>query len=531
MDDLNKTIRQKSVSESELQTPPNKSHKYGQSSRTLRPRKILSGEESEKSTKEKLPAKPSKGNPNIIDLNQEVLNLVGSSSDEEYQDFELPNIGLWQQVLAEKTKTAESMADEEAQARMEDQMAQMALMVQQLAAASLQNTENTRRMIASREANENVGVTNLCKNTIIQFKRENVTNFLNSVEAACQAYEGQVERIVAVLKYAKLRIEGDPLIEATDFGTFEDFKVMITKRFLQSDSYMQLHSKLTHSPQAAGEKTKMYADRLELTQRDYVRALKSHYISINQELTVSRVQEAENTTTKAFMIGLRDEIRKYIIGGTPATFAEAVQMALEGEQANELKKASMTTPIADTTEKKPGPYQSYRGNYRQIFQQRGASNQRFTRGYNRGYQGGNTSYNRGGGYGQGQNGPAPSGNQQQDEKRSGVEQVAPTQNTNNNANYRPRGNGAQYSNRGGCYTCGDTRHRAADCRKGYAAQVASMEHTQDESYYDSAGYDHNEQPRENWRSSEEDSKNDVWPLPDSVCSAATIQIGKGHYFQ
>lgn len=390
-------------------------------------------------------------------------------------------------------------------------------MFAQLTAVQQTQAQAADRAATAALASASNSVDNACKNLIVPFKKDNVTNFLASVESVCNKYGDDEARVVQVLNYAKLRVDSDPIIEKTNFATFAAFKSTLTQKFLQTKSHTQLMAQLLLTTQGADEKTKAYADKMEALKCDYIKALGTEY-----DISVDRMAEAERTATRSFMTGLRDDILKYI-KSEPTDFSSAVARAMEGEQANDLKKrATQIITASEAAVKKPANFTSFRGNPRQNYQMRGGYNRGYNRGAYRGYQGGN--YNRSGGY-QGQSGALANNNQQQDDKQQrngGGPDGVGSNNTNTNANTRPRGNGNFQGNRGGCFVCGDVRHRAADCRQ-RIPQAASVEQVYDErEYYDDYSYDQYEQ--DSWRSAGNASKNEEEPPQGSSCSAAAAQL-------
>lgn len=320
--------------------------------------------------------------------------------------------------------------------------------------AQSQLTSNAHWLADAQKANATNEVLDSCDEMIITFKKENVTNFLASVGACCRKFNGDAEKIAKVLEYAKLRVEHNVLVEVTTFETFEQFETMLTARYLQTKTHTHLMLQLLMSRQGNAEKTKDYANKFEAVKEEHLRALKSYYARKGFEFSVSRIDEAEMTATWAFITGLRDDVRKYI-QSMPKKFSEAVSMALDGEQANELrKKANRNSAATEPAERKRFVSRAYMGNSRQHSQPRGGY-----RGYNRGYQGANSYYNRATGQS-----TANTGNQQQDNKSIAIQRngggpdVAGFSNNYNT----PRGNGRPQINRG-CFVCGDRRHKAVDC--------------------------------------------------------------------
>lgn len=512
MSELNKTFRDRSASESDTaSTPKTKAKK---STKTLPARRTNYSTRSSTAKQQDilLPTTSNAGNQDLINLNNSPNN-----SGEEFHGFQsnspVADQGQWAGLLEWNEEARMANADETLQA-----LARLAESTQQLAEARIASSTNA--------------VLTSCKNKIIPFKLGNVQNFLSSVKSTCEEFAESPENIVRVLDYAKLRVDHDTTISSTTFATFQEFSVLFTKRFMPITCHMSLMTQLLTSCQGKNESTKAYTDKMELVKENYIKALDSSYRSENQELSELRRGEAEKTATEAFMRGLRDDIRKYILE-KPTSFTAAVALALHGEQSNEMKrKSELSSSVADSADKKPTTYQNFRGNSRQGYQQRGGFNRGANRGFARGYQGGNSNYNRS--YYQGQNNTSATGNQQRDEKS--VIGGGPVQAGSNNinagpSNFRPRGNGQ--ASRGACYVCGDYGHRAAECSQ-RVARVAAVEQSYGEQqYYDDRGYDNSyEHEPENWRVNDNEAKNDPQPLSDSTCSAATIRIlGRGHFSQ
>lgn len=468
------------------------------------------------------------GNKSCNIFDGDTINLEDSTRDDS-------------QILNNNTSSAEeagpfanllNWAKEKQSPKMEEQMADLLVKLAQSQLRSEEEAQrraaadaaNAQRMADAEATNANSKVLNSCVKLIIPFKKENVPNFLKAVEACCREFNDHPERIAKVLEYAKLRVDNDVLITETTFETFEDFKRLITARYLKTQSHTQLMSQLVMARQGRAEKTKVFADRVEALKEEYCRALKTDYVGKGKVFSVDRIDEAERTATGCFMTGLNDDVRKHI-RGDPDIFSDAVAMALAGEQANELNKKAdialeQSKPYAPTTN-------AYRGNARQNPQQRGGYRGN-ARGYNRGYQGANSYYNRASNY---QQSAAASG-QQQDGKvvavqnNGGGPDVAGSSNNYN----RPRGAAAPQMNKG-CFECGDLRHKAVDCTR-RAARVATVEQFYDNSnYYDDRGFDQTfDHEQVNWRSQDDSSKNEDMPQ-HSTCSAAQVQTGQGHYTQ
>ena len=79
---------------------------------------------------------------------------------------------------------------------------------------------------------------NICKTTIIPLKKNNVRNFLTSVNAAIKACG--IAHLADVLEYAKTRVDNDVVVSATEFETFKDPEQTVLRQFKPTQDDMQI---------------------------------------------------------------------------------------------------------------------------------------------------------------------------------------------------------------------------------------------------------------------------------------------------
>ena len=174
---------------------------------------------------------------------------------------------------------------------------------------------------------------NICKTTIIPFKKNNVRNFLTSVNAAIKAC-GEA-RLADVLEYAKTRVDNDVVVLATEFETFRDFEQTVLRQFKPTQDDMQIAHLIAFLQQSQNESVTDYGKKaLDLKQK-YVDALYVKYSANNKNLSLTRIKEAEDLVKRHFINGLKGFI-KTNMRSEPSSLIEAVSMAEAAEGCKSL---------------------------------------------------------------------------------------------------------------------------------------------------------------------------------------------------
>lgn len=174
-----------------------------------------------------------------------------------------------------------------------------------------------------------------CRQTIIEFKANNVRNFLNSVRSAVDA-EAENENKSIVLDYAKTRVGNDILISTTTFDNFGDFERQVLQQFKPAQDHLQLNQEIMLLGQGSDD-LKKYAKRVTELSANYTEALYASYRAKGLELDPNRVLEAEALVTRHFIIGLKKDVRDFI-RTDPTNLAMAISLATSAETSAQLSR-------------------------------------------------------------------------------------------------------------------------------------------------------------------------------------------------
>lgn len=85
-----------------------------------------------------------------------------------------------------------------------------------------------------------------CKTNIIEFKKKNIRNFLNSVKVALDEFEEtDVDCRKKVIEYARARVDNDIVISQNNYADFDSFKKDVLKQFKPPMDTLQITQAIT----------------------------------------------------------------------------------------------------------------------------------------------------------------------------------------------------------------------------------------------------------------------------------------------
>lgn len=246
-----------------------------------------------------------------------------------------------------------------------------------------------------------------CSKFIVTFDPKNVRAFMNSVHDCLDEFESEEDK-KKVLRYAKNRVSGSPVVAASEFKDFEEFEKLMNQQFKPVKNHLQLNQEITLMMQKSNESVGQFGNRAAQLKADYIEALYSAYKANAETLPISRMQEGEALVTKHFVLGLKIEI-KINIRTEPKSLTEAIGLAEAAATAAGLAEVSKS-----------------------FNEMKRASNNKYSRGSH--YQRGN--FRGGRGHYSGHNSPSASKNS---DEKSGQNESK------------------------GCWACGDEGHRKFEC--------------------------------------------------------------------
>lgn len=190
--------------------------------------------------------------------------------------------------------------------------------------AMQQIAEALRLLTANQISSESGKTLAICRQTVIDFKKENVRNFLNSVGSAYEAVQGEDQKL-RVLDYAKTRVGSDILISNKIFESLDDFEQDVLRQFRPAQDHLQLNQEIMLLRQGEDDIHK-YGKKATDLQAKYTEALYASYRAKNLHLDVGRIMEAEALITRQFVIGLKRNTREFI-RTEPENLAMAISLA------------------------------------------------------------------------------------------------------------------------------------------------------------------------------------------------------------
>jgi hypothetical protein len=211
-------------------------------------------------------------------------------------------------------------------------------------------------------SNSNTLVNSICKNTVINFKKDNIRNFLNSVENAIEETGDDPEKTKKVLKYAQARVDSDAVISAKTYEKFEDFKIDILRQFKATKTCEHIQQELMMLQQKDDETVQKYGKRATELNSAWIEALYAEKGLKNENVEPTRHGEMEARVINHFISGLKRWV-KAEFRGVPVTLPKAISIAGVAEasahmqrvasQMNEDKKKPKPKPFVKNVGEKP----------------------------------------------------------------------------------------------------------------------------------------------------------------------------------
>ena len=210
-------------------------------------------------------------------------------------------------------------------------------------------TQNIQLLTRNQISEVRDKVKSRCRQTIIEFKSNNVRNFLNSVRSAVDAEENN-EHKVMVIDYAKTRVGNDITISTTTYANFGDFEKSVLAQFKPAQDHLQLNQEIMLLSQGQDD-LKKYAKKATELSANYSEALYASYRAKELELDPNRVLEAEALVTRHFIIGLKKDIRDFI-RTDPTNLAMAISLATSAETSAHLSRLVYNQSRQDNGDKR-----------------------------------------------------------------------------------------------------------------------------------------------------------------------------------
>lgn len=231
------------------------------------------------------------------------------------------------------------------------QLAQIQLQQQEQTAANqnlqIQQPENQRQ----RPGEVLKNVTNI----IIKFDKNNIMNFLESVELALDMTPAAEDKLI-VLKIAKQRVTGSVSIETKTYVTFAALKTDVLLAFKPKRSVVEIESMLNRLNQKDKETVDEYAKRAFTLKTEFEQATQADRIANGSVLDAVRLAEMERQVSRNFLNGLNNYVIRFV-NERPPTMTEAVGVAMEAEsistQRFEMQKMEALSKKIGSIEKKP----------------------------------------------------------------------------------------------------------------------------------------------------------------------------------
>lgn len=196
-------------------------------------------------------------------------------------------------------------------------------------------------MSNDRKKSFNPNVMQTCKTLIINFKAENVSNFLSSVRDAID--EVGEENAKKVLNYAKTRVEKSTVISQQEYSDFKKFERDVLTEFKPPQNLSQMTLKVSLMIQEEDNVTE-YGKKATLLKENYLSAIVHYYKDC--EVPKRRLQEAEDLLIDRFVTGLKSYVRGYM-NGKQKTLALAISAAREAESC--ARVAKFATAVKEKT--------------------------------------------------------------------------------------------------------------------------------------------------------------------------------------
>ena len=177
-------------------------------------------------------------------------------------------------------------------------------------------TQNIQLLTRNQISEVRDKVKSRCRQTIIEFKSNNVRNFLNSVR----------------------------------YANFGDFEKSVLAQFKPAQDHLQLNQEIMLLSQGQDD-LKKYAKKATELSANYSEALYASYRAKELELDPNRVLEAEALVTRHFIIGLKKDIRDFI-RTDPTNLAMAISLATSAETSAHLSRLVYNQSRQDNGDKR-----------------------------------------------------------------------------------------------------------------------------------------------------------------------------------
>lgn len=308
-------------------------------------------------------------------------------------------------------------------------------------------TQLMAKMVDVQQQSSTRSVTNVCRNTIITFKKENVRNFLHSVEQAYKEYDGVEDLQLKVLEYAQSRVDTNVEISQKTYESFESFKKDMLNQFKPKEDILQLNQKILMLQQTHDETVEAFGNRTVILKDKYEDALYAHYELRGKKLDELRLSESEDLLTRHFVLGLKKYVRDFV-RGEPENLSKAISAASTAEASAGLARTIST--YHDQKPKNAKQNDAKTSNFKNRGGFHGAARGGFNKSYN------NQKYSNNG--------------------RSNYEAQKPQQ-ASNAGKAGPSGEQREQREprKQGCWTCGDLNHKQAECKAKTRSFTASAE--------------------------------------------------------
>lgn len=203
-------------------------------------------------------------------------------------------------------------------------------------------------------------IQSLCLKYIVKFDSKNVRSFMNSVSDCLEECDDD-DDVKKVLRFAKNRVTGNPIVAATEFATFEEFEDLMNAQFKPLKNHLQVNQEISFLMQKENENVTQFGARAVLSKVEYIEALYASYKAEKEELPLTRIKEAEALVVKHFLLGLKNET-KVNIRSEPKSLTEAIGLAEAAATAAGLAEVSKT--FADHQKSASAKHFNSRGGFR-----------------------------------------------------------------------------------------------------------------------------------------------------------------------
>lgn len=221
---------------------------------------------------------------------------------------------------------------------MEKKMAEMENMIKEMA-------ELNKKLVSMMEKSEQAqisvqqnNVLGVCRNGIVNFKKDNIRNFLNSVKSTIARFEPEHLKL-EVLEYAKSRCDQNIVISEKKYQNYDDFEADVLQQFKPARTSTDVHNEITMLKQKDHEPIQEFAHRAMALKTAYLDALFADRKAKGLELEVSRIEEAEGFLVDQFFGGLRSRIRDFI-REKANNLSEMISLARSADSSSQISQAA-----------------------------------------------------------------------------------------------------------------------------------------------------------------------------------------------